>query len=60
MSDGVIVPFAVAAGVSGAVGSTHLVVMAGLAEVAAGSIAISGSADRRNVRWLRAPTSSWP
>lgn len=39
-SDGLTVPFALAAGVSGAVSSTHLVVTAGLAEVAAGSIAM--------------------
>ncbi len=36
MSDGLTVPFALAAGVSGAVSSAHLVVTAGLAEVAAG------------------------
>jgi vacuolar iron transporter family protein len=40
MSDGLTVPFALAAGISGAVASTHLVVTAGLAEVAAGSIAM--------------------
>ena len=40
MSDGLTVPFALAAGLSGAVDSTHLVVIAGLAEVAAGSIAM--------------------
>ncbi len=40
MSDGLTVPFALAAGLSGAVGSTHLVVTAGLAEIAAGSIAM--------------------
>ena len=40
LSDGLTVPFALAAGLSGAVGSTHLVVLAGLAEVAAGSIAM--------------------
>jgi VIT1/CCC1 family predicted Fe2+/Mn2+ transporter len=40
MSDGLTVPFALAAGLSGAVGSTHLVVVAGLAEIAAGSIAM--------------------
>lgn len=40
MSDGLTVPFALAAGLSGAVASGHIVVTAGLAEVAAGSIAM--------------------
>jgi VIT1/CCC1 family predicted Fe2+/Mn2+ transporter len=40
MSDGLTVPFALAAGLSGAVMSTGLVVIAGLAEIAAGSIAM--------------------
>ncbi len=40
MSDGLTVPFALAAGLSGAVNSTALVVTAGLAEIAAGSIAM--------------------
>jgi VIT1/CCC1 family predicted Fe2+/Mn2+ transporter len=40
MSDGLTVPFALAAGLSGAVESTRIVVTAGLAEVAAGSIAM--------------------
>lgn len=40
MSDGLTVPFALAAGISGAIQSTHVVVAAGLAEVAAGSIAM--------------------
>ncbi len=40
MSDGLTVPFALAAGLSGAVDSTGLIVIAGLAEVAAGSIAM--------------------
>jgi VIT1/CCC1 family predicted Fe2+/Mn2+ transporter len=40
MSDGLTVPFALAAGLSGAVSSTHLVVLAGMAEIAAGSIAM--------------------
>jgi len=40
ISDGLTVPFALAAGLSGAVRSTGLVVIAGLAEVAAGSIAM--------------------
>jgi vacuolar iron transporter family protein len=40
MSDGLTVPFALAAGLSGAVADTHIVVVAGLAEVAAGAIAM--------------------
>lgn len=40
MSDGLTVPFALAAGLSGAVNSTELVITAGLAEIAAGSIAM--------------------
>ena len=40
MSDGLTVPFALAAGISGAVALTHGVVTAGLAEIAAGSIAM--------------------
>jgi VIT1/CCC1 family predicted Fe2+/Mn2+ transporter len=40
MADGLTVPFALAAGLSGAVKSTNLVVIAGLAEIAAGSIAM--------------------
>ncbi len=40
MSDGLTVPFALAAGLSGAVSSTSIIVTAGLAEIAAGSIAM--------------------
>ena len=40
MSDGLTVPFALAAGLSGAVQNTHLIVVGGLAEIAAGSIAM--------------------
>jgi vacuolar iron transporter family protein len=40
MSDGLTVPFALAAGLSGAVSSTALIITAGLAEVAAGAIAM--------------------
>jgi len=40
LSDGLTVPFALAAGLSGALSSGHLVVLAGLAEIAAGSIAM--------------------
>jgi VIT1/CCC1 family predicted Fe2+/Mn2+ transporter len=40
MSDGLTVPFALAAGLSGAVDSNAIIVTAGLAEIAAGSIAM--------------------
>jgi vacuolar iron transporter family protein len=40
MSDGLTVPFALAAGLSGAVSTTAIIVTAGLAEIAAGSIAM--------------------
>lgn len=41
MSDGLTVPFALAAGLSGAIDSTPIIITAGLAEIAAGSIAMS-------------------
>ena len=40
MSDGLTVPFALAAGLSGAVSGTSIIVIAGIAEIAAGSIAM--------------------
>ena len=40
MSDGLTVPFALAAGLTGAIESTGLIVTAGIAEIAAGSIAM--------------------
>jgi len=40
MSDGLTVPFALAAGLSGAVNSSRIIITAGLAEIAAGSIAM--------------------
>ncbi|MFZ2096004.1 MAG: VIT1/CCC1 transporter family protein [Anaerolineales bacterium] len=40
MADGLTVPFALAAGISGAGAATNIVVLAGLAEIAAGSIAM--------------------
>jgi VIT1/CCC1 family predicted Fe2+/Mn2+ transporter len=40
MSDGLTVPFALAAGLTGALAKTHVIVIAGLAEIAAGSIAM--------------------
>ena len=40
MSDGLTVPFALAAGLTGAVDASRIIVVAGLAEIAAGSIAM--------------------
>ncbi len=40
MADGLTVPFALAAGLTGAVDRSHIIVIAGLAEIAAGSIAM--------------------
>lgn len=40
MSDGLTVPFALAAGLTGVVATSHIIITAGLAEVAAGSIAM--------------------
>src|SRR5271167_3515826 len=40
MADGLTVPFALAAGLSGAVDSSAIIITAGIAEIAAGSIAM--------------------
>src|SRR5689334_19653890 len=40
MSDGLTVPFALAAGLTGAIANSHIVITAGLKEIAAGSIAM--------------------
>jgi VIT1/CCC1 family predicted Fe2+/Mn2+ transporter len=40
MADGLTVPFALAAGLTGAISATRIIVVAGLAEIAAGSIAM--------------------
>ena len=40
MSDGLTVPFALAAGLSGAVDNSSIIVIAGIAEISAGSIAM--------------------
>ena len=40
MADGLTVPFALAAGLTGAIAQTRLIVTAGFAEIAAGSIAM--------------------
>src|SRR5512140_1181330 len=45
MSDGLTVPFALAAGLSGAIANSGIVVTAGLAEIAAGSIAMGLGGD---------------
>jgi VIT1/CCC1 family predicted Fe2+/Mn2+ transporter len=45
MSDGLTVPFALAAGLSGAITTTSIIVTAGLAEIAAGSIAMGLGGD---------------
>jgi ABC-type sulfate/molybdate transport systems ATPase subunit len=50
MADGLTVPFALAAGLSGAVDSTGLIITAGLAEVAAGTMAMGlGATWRREL-----------
>src|SRR2546428_8884369 len=40
LADGLTVPFALAAGLTGAVAASHVVVTAGLAEIAAGAISM--------------------
>ncbi|MBU6389693.1 VIT1/CCC1 transporter family protein, partial [Patescibacteria group bacterium] len=40
MSDGLTVPFALAAGLTGVIAASHLILTAGLAEIAAGSISM--------------------
>ena len=40
MADGLTVPFALAAGLTGAISSSHIIITAGFAEIAAGSIAM--------------------
>jgi predicted membrane protein (TIGR00267 family) len=40
MSDGLTVPFALAAGLTGAIAASHLIIIAGFAEIAAGSISM--------------------
>ncbi|MDB6055404.1 MAG: hypothetical protein JWN25_2927 [Verrucomicrobiales bacterium] len=61
MSDGLTVPFALAAGLTGAISQTHLIVTAGFAEIAAGSIAMGlggylaarGDAEHYQHEWAR-------
>ena len=60
MADGLTVPFALAAGLSAAVASSHIIVTAGLAEIAAGAIAmglggyLAAKTDREHLRDGRA------
>lgn len=61
MSDGLTVPFALAAGLTGAISESHLIVTAGFAEIAAGSIAMGlggylaarGDAEHYAHEWAR-------
>ncbi len=61
MSDGLTVPFALAAGLTGAIAQSHLIVTAGFAEIAAGSIAMGlggylaarGDAEHYEHEWAR-------
>ena len=61
MADGLTVPFALAAGLTGAVDASRLIVIAGLAEIAAGSIAMGlggylaarGDAEHYRSEWAR-------
>ena len=58
MADGLTVPFALAAGLAGAVSSTAIIITAGLAEVAAGALAmgLGGCAHGSRTLPLRAST----
>jgi len=40
LSDGITVPFALTAGISGAVDSNHIIITAGIAEICAGAISM--------------------
>ncbi len=57
MSDGLTIPFALAAGLSGAVASSRLVAKAGMAEVVAKSIALPTSLDGKFGALPRRPAS---
>ena len=65
MSDGLTVPFALAAGLSGAIAASRLVVTAGLAEVVAGSIAmglggyLAARAARQSITPVRCAANNW-
>ena len=45
MSDGLTVPFALAAGLTGAVSNSSIIVIAGIAEIVAGSICLLYTSD---------------
>ena len=53
MSDGLTVPFALAAGLTGAISQTHIIVTAGLAEIAAGSCRLASLARHSEILYLR-------
>jgi len=63
MSDGLTVPFALAAGLTGAVDTTTIIITAGIAEIAAGSIAmglggyLAGRTDMEHFKTHRPPPS---
>ena len=67
MSDGLTVPFALAAGLAGAVSNHWLIVIAGASEIAAGSIAMGlggylaarGDADLYAANWPANSAKSW-
>ena len=51
MSDGLTVPFALTAGLSGVLNTTHLIIVSGLSEIAAGCISMGlGGVSGRPVR----------
>ncbi len=62
MSDGLTVPFALAAGLTGAINSAGIIVTAGLAEIAAGSIAmgLGGYLAAKSSRFLKRRNGRWP
>jgi VIT family len=59
MSDGLTVPFALAAGLTGAISQTHLIVTAGFAEIAAGSIAMASADTSRLAAMPSITCTSW-
>ncbi len=59
MSDGLTVPFALAAGISGAISAAHIVVTAGFAEIAAGSIAMGLWRLSIHGRWIAQHLRLW-
>ena len=59
MSDGLTVPFALAAGLSGAAAANRIVITAGLAELAAGAIAMGLGGYLAAVFWLSLVFLMW-